>query len=76
MLAYPGGDPYDSLYMGKAQPERVTFSGFRYLKGTDFISCNILLRQGNLSFPYVKRPEGANGCFSCLLKSQENVLVL
>ena len=25
MLAYPGGDPYDSLYMGKAQPERVTF---------------------------------------------------
>jgi len=27
-----GGTPYNGLY-GEALPERVTFSGFRYIKG-------------------------------------------
>ena len=28
----PGGTPYNGLY-GEAQPERVPFSGWRYIKG-------------------------------------------
>ena len=74
VLSPPGGGdtPYNGLY-GEASAERVSFSGFRYMKSRDFTSWSILRKGRDICHlgPW-KGPEGLTGEFYGFIKSMQS----
>ena len=68
--------PPIKAYTGRPRPQRVPFSGFRYMKEHGFHSLKYMKEAGNLPFRSVKSPTGLRDMFYECGKSRENLLVL